>query len=93
MPGVFAKVKIQLGRNDKAIMIPTVAVVPMGRKKQVYLFKNGKAAATEITTGVRDSDKIEVLTGLNIGDSVITTGLLFVKQGSNVKISKILEEK
>jgi len=92
VPGAFAKVKIQLGKNDKAIMIPTVAVVPMGRKKQVYLFKNGKAEATEITTGVRDADKIEVVKGLNVGDSVITTGLLFLKQGSDVKISKIISE-
>lgn len=93
VPGVFAKVRIQLGRNDKAIMIPTVAVVPMGRKKQVFLFKNNKATATDITTGVRDADKIQVLTGLNLGDSVITTGLLFLKQGSDVKLSKIIGEK
>ena len=89
VPGSFAKVKIQLGRNDNAIMIPTVAVVPIGRKKQVYLFKNGKATATEITTGVRNADNIEVLSGLNLGDSVITTGLLFLKQGSDVKINKV----
>lgn len=93
VPGAFAKVKIQLGRNDKAIMVPNVAVVPIGRKKQVYLFKNGKATATEITTGVRNADNIEVLSGLNLGDSVITTGLLFLKQGSDVKISKIIGEK
>jgi membrane fusion protein (multidrug efflux system) len=92
VPGAFAKVKIQLGRNDKAIMIPTVAVVPMGRKKQIYLFKGGKAIATDITTGVRDADKIQVLTGLSLGDSVITTGLLFLKPGSDVKISKIIGE-
>ena len=93
VPGVFAKVKIELGKDDKAIMIPTVSVVPMGRKKQIYLFKNGKASATEITTGVRDSDNIQVLTGLNIGDSVITTGLLFLKPGSDVKLSKVIGEK
>lgn len=92
VPGAFAKVKIQLGRNDKAIMIPTVAVVPMGRKKQIYIFKNGKAAATDITTGVRDADKIQVLTGVNLGDTVITTGLLFLKPGSDVKLSKVIGE-
>ena len=93
VPGAFAKVKIQLGRNDKAIMIPTVAVVPMGRKKQIYLLKDGKATATDITTGVRDADKIQVLTGVNLGDTVITTGLLFLKPGSDVKLSKIIGEK
>lgn len=89
IPGVFAKVNIELGKNEKAIMIPTEAVVPIGRKKQIFLYKNGKAMATDITTGVRDSTNIQVLSGVNLGDTVITTGLLFLKPGSEVKISKI----
>jgi len=89
IPGAFAKVKIELGRNETSIMIPTEAVIPQGRKKQIFQFKNGKAVQLEITTGVRDSSRIQVLSGLNIGDTVITTGLLFIKPGSDVKISKI----
>ena len=89
VPGAFAKVKIELGKNDHAIMIPTLAIVPQGRKKQIYLFKNGKSMSTEITTGVRDSTNIEVVTGLSLGDTVIITGLLFLKPGSDVKISKL----
>jgi membrane fusion protein (multidrug efflux system) len=88
IPGAFAKIEIELGKNEKAIMIPTVAVVPQGRKKQVYLFKNGKATLADVTTGVRDSANIQVLTGLNLGDTVITTGLLFLKPGIDVKITK-----
>ena len=53
------------------------------------LFKNNKALSTEITTGIRDSTNIQVLSGLNAGDTVITSGLLFLKPGSDVKISKI----
>jgi len=89
IPGAFAKVKIELGKDNLAMMIPTEAVIPTGRKKQIYLFKSGKAMAMDITTGVRDSSRIQVLSGLNLGDTVITTGLLFLKTGSDIKISKI----
>lgn len=89
VPGAFAKVKIELNKNDMAIMIPTESVVPQGRKKQIFQYKNGKAFSTEITTGVRDSSRIQVLTGLNLGDTVITTGILFLKTGTDVKISKL----
>ena len=89
IPGAFAKVKIELGKDNLAMMIPTEAVIPTGRKKQIYLFKSGKAMAMDITTGVRDSSRIQVLSGLNLGDTVITTGLLFLKTGSDIKISKV----
>lgn len=89
IPGVFARVRIILGRNDDAIMIPTIVVQPLGRKKLVYLYKGGKSIPADITTGVRDSSNVQVLTGLNVGDTVITTGLLFLRPGADVKLKKI----
>jgi membrane fusion protein (multidrug efflux system) len=89
IPGAFAKVKILLGKNENALMVPNSSLIPQGRKKLVYLFKNSKAMSTEITTGARDSTNIEVLTGLNNGDTVITSGLLFLRPGADVKVSKV----
>ena len=88
IPGAFAKVKIVLGKNEDAIMIPNNIIVPQGRKKQVYLFKDNKSVPVDIITGVRDSTNIQVLSGLNIGDTVITTGLLFLRPGGDVKLAK-----
>ena len=89
IPGTFAKVEMILGKNNNAIMIPTDAVIPQARNKQVIVFKGGTALFNAITTGQRDSSNIQVVTGLNIGDTIITTGLLFLKPGAAVKLSKI----
>jgi membrane fusion protein, multidrug efflux system len=89
IPGGFAKVKIILGRSENAIMIPNSSVLPQGRKKLTYVYQGGKAVQTEITTGVRDSTNIQVLTGIGAGDTIITTGLLFLRPGLDVKISSI----
>ena len=89
IPGVFAKVKIVLGQNENAIMIPTIVVQPQGRQKLVYLYKGGKSMPADITTGIRDSSSVQVLTGLNVGDTVITTGLLFLRPGADVKLKKV----
>ena len=89
IPGVFAKVKIVLGKNENAIMIPTIVVQPQGRKKLVYLYRGGKSVPADITTGVRDSSRVQVLTGLKIGDTVITTGLLFLRPNGDVKLKKL----
>jgi len=90
IPGAFAKVKIVLGEDDKALLIPNNAIIPIGRKKQIYLFKGGKATATEVVTGVRDSTNIQVLEGIKEGDTVITSAILFLRPGSAVEIAKIV---
>jgi membrane fusion protein (multidrug efflux system) len=89
IPGNFAKVAVILGKNENAIMIPTESVLPVSRNKQVVLYNGGKARFVSITTGIRDSSRVQVLDGLNMGDTIITTGLLFIRKDSNLKLSKI----
>jgi membrane fusion protein (multidrug efflux system) len=92
IPGAFAKVKIVMGKTDDAIMIPNSAIVPQGRKKQTFLYRAGKAVPTDVTTGIRDSSNIQVLTGINAGDTLLTTGLLFLRPGIDVRLSKITSD-
>lgn len=89
-PGAFAKVRIVLGENDNALLIPNNSIVPIGRKKQIYLFKSGKATPADISTGVRDSTNIQVLEGIKPGDTVITSAILFLRPGIDVEIGKII---
>ena len=89
VPGAFAKVKMVLGNDANALMIPSQSVIPQGRKKQAILYKSGKAQFVEITTGVRDSANVQVISGINSSDTVITSGLMFLKPGAEVKIAKI----
>lgn len=87
IPGAFANVHMVLSNNPNAIMIPNTAVIPQGRIKQVFLFRNNKAFPVNITTGVRDSANVEVITGLVPGDTLITSALLFLRPGIDVKLS------
>ena len=88
IPGVFAEVKIVLGKNEEALMVPNNAIIPLGRKKQLYLYQGGKAMVQEVTTGVRDSTNIQILTGIKVGDTVITSAVLFLRPGLEVTIAK-----
>jgi membrane fusion protein (multidrug efflux system) len=93
IPGTFATILLILGNNPNALMIPNSAVMPQGRKKQVFVFKDSKAVQMEITTGTRDSANVQVLTGLFPGDTLITSGLLFLRPGADVKLSKMNKAK
>lgn len=89
--GSFAKVLIPLGKNDSALMIPTQAVIPQARIKQVIALKNGQATMVTITTGTRDSAMVEITSGLKSGDTVLITGLLTTKPGSTVLLNKLIK--
>jgi membrane fusion protein (multidrug efflux system) len=90
-PGAFANVELQLGENKNALMVPTQAVIPQERTKQLIIVKNGKAKFITVSTGVRQASNIEVLDGITAGDTVVTTGLLFLKPGSDLKFSKVVQ--
>lgn len=87
--GSFAKVNFDMGDNNSAIMIPTQSIIPEARDKKVIVSKNGIAQFNVVKTGERDSAKVEILDGINIGDTVITTGLLNIKPGVKINISSL----
>jgi len=88
-PGAFAKVELPLEVNPTALMIPTQAVIPAERDKKVIVSKNHKADFVTVVTGVRQASMIEIVDGLSPGDTIVTTGLLFLKPKAGIKFSKI----
>jgi membrane fusion protein, multidrug efflux system len=90
-PGAFANVELELGENKNALMVPTQAVIPQERNKQLIIAKNGKAKFVTVTTGVRQASTVEVLDGIEAGDTVVTTGLLFLKPGADLKFSRVVQ--
>ena len=88
-PGVFATVEVPLAVNPKALMIPTQSVIPQERNKKVIVSKGGKATFVSIETGTRRPRDVEVISGLNAGDTIVTTGILFLRPDADLKFSKI----
>lgn len=86
VPGSFAKVEVTLEEFVDAIVIPTGAVIPEISGSKVFICKDGKARAVPITTGIRTESNIQVLSGLSLSDTLITTGLLQLADGKSVKI-------
>ncbi|MGO4289506.1 efflux RND transporter periplasmic adaptor subunit [Chitinophaga sp. RAB17] len=88
-PGSFAKVKIVLKDMPEAMMIPSQAVIPGTRDKKVIIADGGKAKFVVVETGLRTESSVQITTGLQPGDTVITTGILQLKPGMPLKYNKI----
>lgn len=87
IPGTFAAIALDLNEVDDALMIPTEAIVPVQKGKKIFVYKNGKAKEVMVQTGSRNKSDVIVLSGLNPQDTVITTGVLSLKDGADVKVS------
>jgi membrane fusion protein, multidrug efflux system len=90
VPGAFANVELRLDENKNALMVPTQSIIPSERNKQLIVAKFGKAKFVTVKTGIRQASMIEVLDGISSGDTVVTTGILFIKSGVNLKFSKVI---
>lgn len=89
VPGVFAKVDLQLGNITNAMMIPTQAVIPQARSKQIILFRKDSAQFLTVETGIRDSTYVQIVKGLKSGDTVVTSGLMAIRPKAKIKITKV----
>jgi len=89
VPGVFARVNLQLGQDHAALMIPTQAVIPQARNKQVIVLRKDTAIFKVVETGIRDSAYVQIVSGLQLGDTVITTGLMAIRPSVKVKVSRV----
>lgn len=89
VPGSFAKVKLIMGTNNAAVSIPSMAIIPSARSKQVILYRDSLPVFVDVTTGIRNEDNVQITSGINVGDTLVTTGLLFIRKDSKLKLVKI----
>ena len=88
-PGSFAHVFIPFGSAGMSLLIPSQSIIPTTRDKKVAVLRQGKVEMQTVKTGDRTEDQVQILEGLQAGDTVLTTGLMQVKSGMEVKIRKI----
>lgn len=86
IPGAFANVVLPLQNISDALLIPTEALIPIQNGKKVFVQKNGKAKEVLVETGARTDSTILITKGLAIGDTVLTSGVMSLRDGSSVKV-------
>ena len=86
LPGTFATVNLPISAIEDAILIPTEAIIPIQNGKKVIVAKNGKATEMQIETGTRTKDNILVIKGLQIGDTLVTSGIMSIKADAPIQV-------
>ncbi|MGB4773799.1 MAG: efflux RND transporter periplasmic adaptor subunit [Daejeonella sp.] len=89
LPGSFAKIDFPLSNLNDAILIPSEAIIPVLKGKKVFISKNGKAKEVMVETGTRTEKSVLITSGLNVGDTVLTSGMMSLKPDAPVKIKVV----
>jgi cobalt-zinc-cadmium efflux system membrane fusion protein len=84
-PGMFAKIRISVDHQTQALVLPEEAVLDDQDNKMIFIQKDGKFIPRLVDIGIRDDGYLEILSGVQPGDEVVTRGNYQLK-------SKLLDE-
>lgn len=88
-PGAFVKVYVGAGVDKKAVMVPTNSIIPDDKNNQLILVKGGKASFVNVKTGLREANNVEIIKGVEPGDTVVVTGVLFARPKGVLKVRSV----
>lgn len=83
-PGLFAKVMLAFATVDDAVLVPEQAVMPRGEQSFIYVIEDGKAAIRPVKLGLRRAGRVQVVDGVNAGETIVTAGWQKIGPGSEV---------
>ncbi len=86
LSGAFASIELVLQHLENVIMVPTQCIIPGLKNQKVFVSRNGIAQSQLVETGIRNDISIEITKGLMPGDTIITTGMLQLRDGMPIRI-------
>ncbi len=84
--GGFAKVEVVVGRSDQAITVPLESITRFAGVTKIFRVRDNKAEEVEIPVGTQGTGWVEVLSGLDPTDVVVTSGQSKLANGTEVTI-------
>lgn len=86
-PGMFSSVRLPLEMVPDALMVPSEALIPIQNGKMIFIAEGGKAKEIVVATGARTAKAVRVLSGLKPGDTILTYGVMALKNGTPIKVN------
>ena len=89
VPGRYVSVSLVTRTYPDAISVPSEAIVTEMGIDKVFLYKSGKAIPVEVTKGLRTDAEVQIVRGLSVGDTVISSGTMQLRTGMAVELKEI----
>jgi len=87
-PGMYARASFTVERRDKALVVPTPAIVDQDGKPGVWVPGEGDAAVfTPVVVGIEQQEFTEVTSGLREGEQVVSAGAAALRPGDRITLA------
>lgn len=86
LPGQSARLHLTLHSSKNSLAVSSQALMPSSQGYNVYVVKNNQVALAPVELGQRGPSSVEILHGLNEGDTVVTSNLLRLIPGTAVQL-------
>lgn len=90
-PKSYVNVSVLYQEFADALSVPGEALVPSMGKEQLYLYRSGKAVAVDVKSGIQTGTRLQILEGIEPGDTVVATGLIQIREGMSLEINRVIE--
>lgn len=91
--GSTVKINLVTEKARDAMLVPVDAIYYSNSDAYVYLYQDGKAVMTAVEVGLSDSDHAEILSGLSMNDTVVSTWSSNLYEGATVRLADSGEAK
>ena len=85
-PGMFGRVRIVYDTREDVLLVPKEAILAEDDESSVYLIRDAMSFKQLVETGYSDDAHIEVLSGIEAGDMIITTGQNSLRDSTKVEV-------
>jgi membrane fusion protein, multidrug efflux system len=89
IPGGFAEVIVGGGEQDSALVVPPSAISMAGMGAMLYVPKDGIATLRPVRLGGRTPTAVQILSGIEVGDTVIVSGFMAIRPGAPVLLQMV----
>ena len=90
--GQSATIEIRMRQITNTIVAPSIATVAEMGRDIAFIYKDGKAKQVVLAKGLRTENSVQVISGLSVGDTLLTTGVMQLRDGMTVKLGEVVTQ-
>lgn len=87
MSGMFASINFVVETHENVPVVSRDSLLKYDGKFYVYVIEDGKAVRRQVGTGITQDTTVEILAGLKSGETIISKGIEFIREGSRVSVA------